>query len=159
MRWSCISFRCRDSKSNKILLWKRIHLKLFTKNIVSKKIPLSPTSGYNHLTADVIENSVIMEDDVHYAPTRIVALENTLNGQIFPIEEITKISRLANHYDMAMHLDGARLWNASAATGISIQDYCKHFNTVSVRKVVGEVEGEMRIYKYFLLNKYFSLLF
>ncbi|KAJ3026912.1 UNVERIFIED_CONTAM: Threonine aldolase [Siphonaria sp. JEL0065] len=98
-------------------------------------IPVSPATGKNHLTADIIARHMIVDDDVHHAPTRVICLENTLGGEvreIFPFDELVKIRTLAKQYGIFMHLDGARLWNSSAATGISIKEYCSLFDTVSL---------------------------
>lgn len=73
---------------------------------------------------------------VYYNPrTRLICLENTHNragGTIYPFEELKKISALAHRMEMAMHLDGARLWNAWMATGIQPQEYAQHFDSVAV---------------------------
>jgi threonine aldolase len=64
-----------------------------------------------------------------------VCLENTHNkagGTIYPIEEIKSISELARNRNIALHLDGARLWNASVASGITPTEYARFFDTVSV---------------------------
>ncbi|KAF9408016.1 Threonine aldolase [Podila epigama] len=49
-----------------------------------------------------------------------------------PIEEMAKIRALANEHNVKLHLDGARLWHASIATGISMREYCSHFDTISL---------------------------
>jgi threonine aldolase len=70
----------------------------------------------------------------HYAPTRLVCLENTHNrggGSVFPIEEIVKIRELADEKGLLMHLDGARLFNASVASGIDVKEYARYFDSVS----------------------------
>ncbi|HTY36974.1 MAG TPA: GntG family PLP-dependent aldolase, partial [Bacteroidota bacterium] len=67
--------------------------------------------------------------------TRLICLENTHNragGTIYPLEEIQKIHAFAQEKGLRMHLDGARLWNASVATGISPKEYARYFDTVSV---------------------------
>ena len=67
--------------------------------------------------------------------SRLVCLENTLNkigGVVYPLDAIEDAARTARKHDLAMHLDGARLWNASAASGISERDYAAAFDTVSV---------------------------
>ena len=72
----------------------------------------------------------------YYMPrSRLIALENTHNragGTIYPIELIREIAALARNAGMRMHLDGARLWNACAATGIAPRDYASLFDSVSV---------------------------
>ena len=67
--------------------------------------------------------------------TKVVEVENTHNvagGVVHPIENIKALKTLADKYSLKMHLDGARLWNASVATGISVAEYSSYFNSVSV---------------------------
>ncbi|KAI9480701.1 MAG: pyridoxal phosphate-dependent transferase [Benjaminiella poitrasii] len=113
---------------------------------VHSRASVSPVVAANgiHITADEIEAN-LLGDDIYSAPTRVVSLENTLNGMIFPIEEIVKISQMARERGLAMHLDGARLWNASEETGISLKEYGKHFDSMSLclSKGVGAPIGSM----------------
>jgi threonine aldolase len=77
----------------------------------------------------------IRADDQHCVRTRLVCLENTHNrggGRVYPIEKIEAISQWARQHGLAMHLDGARLWNAVVATGIPARAWARHFDTVSV---------------------------
>jgi len=77
----------------------------------------------------------IKPDDQHCVRTRLVCLENTHNrggGRVYPIEKIEAISQWARRHGLAMHLDGARLWNAIVATGIPAREWARHFDTVSV---------------------------
>lgn len=70
-----------------------------------------------------------------YEPHTLVALENTHNaagGTIWPLETMDEVVAAARELSMATHLDGARIWNASAATGISLDRYAAAFDTVSV---------------------------
>ncbi len=73
---------------------------------------------------------------VYYMPrTRVICLENTHNragGTIYPLEAIKELSDLAKNEGILMHLDGARLWNASVETGISPAQYASYFDSVSV---------------------------
>ncbi|KAG0004943.1 Threonine aldolase [Entomortierella chlamydospora] len=93
--------------------------------------PIMPSNG-RYLTVEDIAPRLVFDVDVHYAPTRVVSLENTLNGTIMPIEEIARIRQLTLEHGIKLHLDGARLWHASIATGISMKEYCSHFDTVSL---------------------------
>jgi threonine aldolase len=77
----------------------------------------------------------IRPDDPHQVRTRLVCLENTHNrggGRIYPLEKIEAISGWARGHGLALHLDGARLWNAVVATGTPARVWAKHFDTVSV---------------------------
>jgi threonine aldolase len=72
----------------------------------------------------------------YYHPrTRLVAIENTHNragGRVFPQEDILAIQAIARGSGLAMHLDGARIWNAAVASGMTIAALCAPFDTASV---------------------------
>lgn len=72
----------------------------------------------------------------YYMPrTRLICMENTHNragGTIIPINLIKEMSALAKNEGIRFHLDGARLWNACAETGITPKEYASHFDSVSV---------------------------
>jgi threonine aldolase len=73
--------------------------------------------------------------DVHRAPATVVAVENTHNhggGRIFPLEAIKGIAEAARARGLALHLDGARLWNAVVASGVSPATWAGPFDSVSV---------------------------
>jgi threonine aldolase len=85
-------------------------------------------------TADDVRGA-IRGQDVHYPQTSLVCVENTHNrggGKIWPVEQIAEIADVARETGLKMHLDGARLWNASAASGISELDYAAYFDSVAV---------------------------
>jgi threonine aldolase len=70
-----------------------------------------------------------------YEPHTLLCVENTHNeagGTIWGLEEAEAVTATARDMGLATHLDGARLWNASAATGIGIDRYAATFDTVSV---------------------------
>lgn len=86
------------------------------------------------LTAEQIETA-IRPRDPHTLPTALICLENTHNsggGSIYPLAMIAAIRSVAQRHGVPMHLDGARLFNAVVATGVSVADYARHFDTVSV---------------------------
>ncbi|ODV80052.1 threonine aldolase [Suhomyces tanzawaensis NRRL Y-17324] len=92
-----------------------------------------PSNGrYLTLEDDIFPNFVPDDGEIHGAPTKVISLENTLHGMIFPVEEIAKISTFCKENDVKLHLDGARLWNASVATGVSLKEYCSYFDSVSL---------------------------
>lgn len=86
------------------------------------------------MTADQIKRA-IRSKEYYMPPTKLVCLENTHNragGTIYPIEEIRRIHDLVRSEGLLLHLDGARLWNACAVTGISPMEYAQYFDSVSV---------------------------
>jgi threonine aldolase len=77
----------------------------------------------------------IRPDDEHQVRTRLVCLENTHNrggGRVYPFEKIQAIHTWTRKHGLMLHLDGARLWNAVVATGISAKQWSALFDTVSV---------------------------
>lgn len=79
--------------------------------------------------------AAINPDDAHYPRTRLVTLENTHNrsgGRVAPQATVRAIAELARARGLAMHLDGARLWNAHVATGLPLAELAEPFDTVSV---------------------------
>ncbi len=86
------------------------------------------------LDASQIEEAIRPEDH-HFPVTKLICLENTHNrggGAIYPIEKMKEIYQMAKAKDLLVHLDGARLWNASVATGIPPQQYAQWADSVSV---------------------------
>lgn len=82
-----------------------------------------------------VEAALSRSSDLHFAPRRLVCLENTHNimgGKILPGAEVERVQRIASAFSARMYLDGARLWHAAAATGQPLPDLCRGFDMVSV---------------------------
>jgi threonine aldolase len=70
-----------------------------------------------------------------FQPVALVAVENTHNGAggaVWPLSAVRAVTEAAEQLGVARHLDGARLWNAAAATGVDEREYAAGFDTVSV---------------------------
>lgn len=98
-------------------------------------IQLLPVEGKDGvITAEQVE-PLIRPSSAYYMPrTKVIEVENTHNrasGAVWPLEKIIDLKNLAKKYNLFYHLDGARIWNASVATGISVKEYASHFDTVS----------------------------
>ena len=86
------------------------------------------------ITAEQISET-IHEDNVHYPISRLVSLENTVNkggGCYYQLSEIQKIKALCQSKNMALHLDGARIFNALVETQESPLEYGKVFDSISI---------------------------
>jgi threonine aldolase len=71
----------------------------------------------------------------HFPRTRLVVVENTHNragGKIFPQADVVEIARTARAHGLGLHLDGARIWNASVATGLEPRALAAPFDTLNV---------------------------
>lgn len=109
--------------------------------------PIIPENGI-HLTLEDIASHFVPDDgEIHSCPTKVVSLENTLHGMLFPLDEIKRIAAFCKDNGVKLHLDGARLWNAHAETGISIADYCAPFDSVSLclSKTLGAPIGSVLV--------------
>jgi len=85
-------------------------------------------------TADQVR-AVLRPANEHFPRTKLVAVENTHNrggGTVWPIDQVADVADAARQAGLKMHLDGARLWNAAVASGISESVYASHFDSVSV---------------------------
>lgn len=74
----------------------------------------------------------IKPDDIHFARTRLLALENTIGGRVLPLEYIKQATDLAHRRGLATHLDGARLCNAAVKLGVSPRAAVAGFDSVSI---------------------------
>jgi threonine aldolase len=76
--------------------------------------------------------AAIKPDDEHFAPTRLLCLENTWNGKVLDGAYLEAATGLARRHGLATHLDGARLFNAAVASGQPVHGIARHFDSVSV---------------------------
>ncbi|HOV99162.1 MAG TPA: GntG family PLP-dependent aldolase [Bacteroidota bacterium] len=102
---------------------------------VLSNVQLRPLEGkYGILSPEQIVDAIPLP--VYYNPkTTLVCVENTHNkagGTIYPIDTLRQIYEVASKNNMRVHMDGARLWNASVATGISVKDYASNADSVTV---------------------------
>lgn len=98
-------------------------------------VQLRPVTGTRGIiTAEQVE-AVIQPSYEHLPRTSVVAIENTHNsagGTVFPISEMKRLFELTRSHGLKLHLDGARIWNASIASGIEIKEYAQYCDTVSI---------------------------
>lgn len=99
------------------------------------RVQIRPVTGKRGVfTADQVED-LLLPSNSHFARSRLISVENTSNrggGTVWPLAEVRRLSELAHEHDMFLHLDGARLWNAVAATGTPERDWAQYADTVSV---------------------------
>jgi len=109
-------------------------------------------------TAEQVRENINRRDDSHLPWTRVVAIENTVNkggGCCWDLREIERIRAVCTENDIAMHLDGARLFNALVARNESPRDYGRLFDTLSVclSKGLGAPAGSLLLGSRQLLAK------
>ncbi len=81
--------------------------------------------------ADV--EQAIRTENIHFPRTRLIALENTHNrcgGAVLSVAQMASIKTLAEHHGLAVHLDGARIFNAAIALGVPVRDLAAQVDTL-----------------------------
>jgi len=105
------------------------------------------TTERGMVTAEMVRQN-IRPINIHCPLTKLVALENSHNrhgGTILPQDEILKVREVCDEFDLKLHLDGARIWNVHVATGMSLPELTRPFDSVSVclSKGLGAPVGSM----------------
>ena len=98
-------------------------------------VQLRTLPGENGVLDPEAVRAAVRPENVHFPRSRLLCLENTHNtsgGRIFPLEDFAAAAATARDLGLKVHLDGARLFNAQAATGILAREWCAHTDTVSV---------------------------
>lgn len=101
---------------------------------VNAGLQLKPVTAQDGLTPDLVE-AAIRPGVPYQIRTSLVAIENTHNaagGRIMPLDTMRAIRDVAVRRSVPIHLDGARLWNAAAATGLAEADFAACADTVMV---------------------------
>eukprot|EP00123_Amoebidium_parasiticum_P007359 comp18068_c0_seq1/m.18652 comp18068_c0_seq1/g.18652 ORF comp18068_c0_seq1/g.18652 comp18068_c0_seq1/m.18652 type:complete len:415 (-) comp18068_c0_seq1:459-1703(-) len=109
-------------------------------------IPVTLPPGHKHLTVETIAPHVL-GPDMHHAVTKMILLENTLGGSIFPLAEMQRIKQYAESKGLLVHIDGARLWSACIAANTSLKDYAACADSVSLclSKTLGAPVGSVLV--------------
>ncbi|GGB48344.1 low-specificity L-threonine aldolase [Shewanella inventionis] len=92
--------------------------------------PLPNQMDGSILLSDI--EAAIKPDDIHFARTRLLSLENTIGGKVLSQDYLAKAQTLAFNRGLKIHLDGARVANAAVAQGIAIADITQYFDSVSI---------------------------
>ncbi|HUQ25623.1 MAG TPA: low-specificity L-threonine aldolase, partial [Burkholderiales bacterium] len=107
-------------------------------------------------TLDLAEvEAAIKPDDPHFPRTRLLALENTITGRVLPRKYLADAIQLAKKKGLAIHLDGARVFNAAVGQGMSVKDLCAGFDSVSscLSKGLGAPAGTLLLSSKDLIEK------
>ena len=76
--------------------------------------------------------AAIKPDDFHFARTKLLSLENTINGKVLPLSYLAKARKFANKHNLQLHLDGARVYNAAVALDVDIKEIAQHFDSMTI---------------------------
>jgi threonine aldolase len=128
-------------------------------SVFNKRLmPLAKNQAY--FTADELKQAIenLDKEEVFKSGIGCVSIENPVrrsDGQMVPIDEIKKISEYCRGKNIRLHLDGARLFMASAWSGVSIKEYSGYFDTVyiSLYKYLGASAGAILCGEKALIDK------
>lgn len=91
--------------------------------------------NYGRFTAEQVQDNINDKNNIHFPISKLVCIENTVNkggGVCWEIDEMIKIKAVCENNEMALHLDGARLFNALVAKNQSALKYGQLFDTISI---------------------------
>ena len=130
------AIRVHTDPGDEIITHRQSHIYLYESGawaaISGCSIRLLEGEGGQFDSEDV--DAAVQHDDAHYPRSGLLVAENTHNrggGTIWPLERLRSVTDAARRHGLRCHLDGARIWNACAASGVSPADYAACFDTVS----------------------------
>lgn len=99
--------------------------------------------------------AAIKADDFHFAKTKLLSLENTIGGQVLPLSYLKQTREFVDKHNLALHLDGARVYNAAVKLGVDITEITNYFDSVSIclSKGLGAPVGSVLLGSEALINK------
>jgi len=98
-------------------------------------VSVNPVNGDRGVFTAADVKARIREDNVHFPVSRLVCIENTCNrggGRVFPLANVEAIAEVCRANGLALHMDGARLFNAMRAEGSSPTDHGRHCDSISI---------------------------
>ncbi|HEY9677330.1 MAG TPA: low-specificity L-threonine aldolase [Drouetiella sp.] len=111
------------------------HINQWEQNGASSLGGISLKTIYNNLDGTLTPSAVaaaVNPDNIHCAKTKLICLENTWNGQPITLSYISEIKAIAQQHELKMHLDGARMFNACLALGVTPTELVKDFDSVQL---------------------------
>jgi threonine aldolase len=132
-----IGVQVNTNRGEEVLLHEGSHIFVYEAGAPAmlSSVQLRTLTGENGVLSPETVNAAVRPEDVHFPRSRLLCLENTHNtsgGKVFPLEDFAAAAARARELGLKVHLDGARLFNAQAATGTPAREWCAHADTVSV---------------------------
>lgn len=131
-----LALLCQTRRGDEIVVGEGAHCAYYESGAAAAWSGVQPIyAGKGGLFTAAELEAVIKPPHYYHPRTSLCALENTHNragGRVFPQADVHAIAATARAHGLALHLDGARLWNAAAATGRSPAELAEPFDTVSV---------------------------
>ncbi len=132
-----VAVRTHTAPGDEVLLESNSHIYYYEAGGIAALSGVMPRCIDGHrgiFTASQLR-TLLRPADVHFAPTRLLCVENTHNrggGSVWSLAQVQEVCQFAQSHQIARHLDGARLWNASIASGVPESEFASCFDSVSV---------------------------
>ena len=132
-----VGVQVNTNRGEEVLLHEGSHIFVYEAGAPAmlSSVQLRTLSGENGILDPETVRTAVRPEDVHFPRSSLLCLENTHNtagGKVFPLQDFAAVAETARELGLTVHLDGARLFNAQAATGIPAREWCAHAATVSV---------------------------
>ncbi len=132
-----IGIRLHTTLQDEVICHKHSHIYLYESGglMSNSGVSVRLLEGERGLITAEDVKAAIQPDDIHAPVSKVVSLENTMNkggGSCYDFEEIWAIRETCHEHGLALHLDGARLFNALVATGQKAKTYGEVFDTISI---------------------------
>jgi len=129
-----------SNRGEEILCGDMSHIGLYEQNNVSQFTGIGMRTVKNELDGtisleDVRKRGYFSNDDFHMSHSKVICVENTHNftgGKPLTLEYLQKLRSLSAETGCNVHMDGARLINASIGTGVSLKEYCQFVDTATM---------------------------
>jgi threonine aldolase len=125
------------ARGDEVLLHEGAHIFVYEVGAPAllSSVQLRTLSGEKGVIDSDTVRAAVRPENVHFPRSKLLCLENTHNtagGTVYPLADFVAVAGTARELGLRVHLDGARLFNAEAATGIPAHEWCEHADTVSV---------------------------
>jgi threonine aldolase len=146
------------ARGEEVILGQRAHTYRYEGGGAAALGSIQPQPIENEADGTIAVSKIAAEikpDDAHFPVTRLLALENTIGGKVLPPAYVAEAAALARSRGLSLHLDGARAWNAAVALGVSVEEVCRPFDTVSLcfSKGLGAPVGSVLVGPKALIDK------
>lgn len=127
---------CHTQRGNEIILEEKSHIYNYEAGGIAFLSGVQPriVKGNNGImSASDVEKVIVNDKDIHHPQTGLICLENTHNmagGIVIPLESMKEVYELGKKYSLPIHLDGARVFNASIALDCDVKEITKYCDSV-----------------------------
>ncbi|HSK84865.1 MAG TPA: GntG family PLP-dependent aldolase [Rubrobacter sp.] len=132
-----VGVQVNTNRAEEVLLHEGSHIFVYEAGAPAmlSGVQLRTLPGENGVIDPETVRAAVRPEDVHFPRSSLLCLENTHNtsgGKVYPLQDFAAVAATAKELGLKVHLDGARLFNAQAATGVAASEWCAHADTVSV---------------------------